>query len=208
MLRVFACFGLILAVAGCANDSPYADDAAIAAVSYRNPEPPSLTLYTMINNRSGEGAHTALLINASEQVIFDPAGSFYSAVTPERNDVLYGITPQLEKAFRSAHARTTYHVVSQSIQVTPEQAETAYRLALQTGPVPGAFCTSATSKLLAAVPGFGSIRSVMFPNKLMEQFETVPGVKTTKLFEYDNPDLDKALADGNAALTKDAVPGQ
>lgn len=200
MRRVLCALGLVLMVSACATQAPYADDATIAAVSYRDSGPRSLTLYTMINNRSGEGAHTALLINASEQVIFDPAGSFYSEAAPERNDVLFGITPGMEKAYRGAHARSTYHVVSQKIIVSPEQAETAYRLAVSNGAVPGAFCTSATSNLLSNVPGFESLTSTLFPKRLMEQFEDVPGVVTTRYYEDDSPDLDKALADADAAL--------
>jgi hypothetical protein len=200
VLRFIGLFALGLAVAGCATQQPYADDATIKEFSYRDAGPPSLTLYTMINNRSGEGAHTALMINASERVIFDPAGSFYSDVTPERNDVLFGITPYIERAYRSAHARSTYHVVSQTIEVSPEQAETAYRLALSNGAVPGAFCTSATSQLLANVPGFETIDSVLYPKKLMDQFEQVPGVRTSRYYEDDSPDLQMALAAGNATL--------
>lgn len=200
MRKVLCALGLALTVSACASQQPFADDATIAAVSYRDAGPKSLTLYTMINNRSGEGAHTALLINASEQVIFDPAGSFYSQAAPERNDVLFGITPGMEKAYRSAHARSTYHVVSQKIIVSPEQAETAYRLALANGAVPGAFCTSATSNLLASVPGFESIDSTLFPKKLMEQFEEVPGVVTTRYYEDDSPDLEKALVEADETL--------
>lgn len=205
MRSVFVGFALMLSVAGCATKQPYADDAAIAAVSYRDAGPPSLTLYTMVNNRSGEGAHSALLINASERVIFDPAGSFYSEVTPERNDVLFGITPYIERAYRSAHARSTYHVVSQTVDVSPEQAQTAYELALNNGAVPGAFCTSATSRLIGQIPGFENINGTLRPKKLMAQFEEVPGVRTDKYYENDSPDLQKALAEGNAVLTQNTT---
>ncbi len=198
MRRFLIAAALLLTVAGCATQQPYASDAEVLAASYREPGPKSLTVYTMINNRSGEGAHTAMLINASEQVIFDPAGSFYSSAVPERDDVLFGITPGMEKAYRSAHARSTYHVVSQTVQVTPEQAETAYRLALSNGAVPGAFCTSATSKLLANVPGFENVSTTMRPKKLMAQLEEMPGVVTTRYFENDNPDLQLALAEADA----------
>ena len=205
MRRIVCAFLLVAAVAGCTKPRVYATDEEIAAVSYRNPEEPSLTLYTMINNRSGEGAHTALLITASEQVIFDPAGSFYSEVTPERHDVVFGITPSMEKAYRSAHARSTFHVVSQKIDVSPEQAQTAYQLALQAGPVPDAFCTSATSKLLSQVPGFEGLSSTMYPKNLMAQIEEVPGVQTSRYYEDDSPDLQKALAEGNIAVAQQAT---
>ncbi len=203
MLRISAALLLLAAVAGCTKPvTNPADDATIAAATYRNPEPPSLTLYTVINNRTDEGAHTGLLINASQQVIFDPAGSFYSSATPERDDVIYGITPQLEKAYRGAHARSTFHVVSQEISVSPAQAERALQLAQQNGRVPDAFCASATSRLLAQVPGFESIGRTMYPKTLMNEFGQIPGVKTSRYYEDDSPDLQKALAVNDAALAQ------
>jgi hypothetical protein len=51
------------------------------------------------------------------------------------------------------------------------------------------------------VPGFESIDSVLYPKKLMDQFEQVPGVQTSRYYEDDSPDLKLALAEGNAALT-------
>jgi len=194
---------MLLAVAGCSSKGgPNADDASIAAVSYRHPGPPSLTLYTMINNRSGEGGHTSLMINASERVIFDPAGSFKADIVPERNDVLFGITPAVEQAYRGSHARSTFHVLIQKIDVTPEQAETAYRLALSNGPVPGVYCTNATTKLLRQVPGFENIQTTMYPVKLADQFGAIPGVSSQRYYEEDSPDLQVGLQKSNAALNE------
>lgn len=205
MRRLLCLCVALLMVAGCASQQPFADSETIAAVSYRSPEPASLTLYTMVNNRTGKGGHSALLINASEQVIFDPAGSFYADIVPERNDVLFGITPAVEKAYRSAHARTTYHVVSQTIEVTPEQAEIAYHLALNNGAVPGAYCANATSNLLRRVPGLENIDVTFYPTRLQRQFETLPGVQTEEYYENDDADLQAGLAEGNAKLTQ-ALP--
>ncbi|TDK43752.1 hypothetical protein [Antarcticimicrobium luteum] len=200
MLRFFCLCAVLLAVAGCATKQPFADGETIAAVSYRNPGPPTLALYTMVSNRTGKGGHTSLMINASERVIFDPAGSFYSEVVPERNDVLFGITPGVELAYRGAHARSTYHVVIQTVEVTAEQAEIAYRLALSNGAVPGVYCTNATSSLLKKVPGFEKIDITFYPTRLQQQFGRIPGVRTEEYFENDSPDLDKGLAEGNARL--------
>ncbi|MBK0326460.1 hypothetical protein I5535_04050 [Rhodobacteraceae bacterium F11138] len=203
MLRFLVAVSLLAALTACTKPvQNYADDATIAAVAYRNPEPPSLTLYTMVNNRSGEGAHTALLINASQQVIFDPAGSFYSSATPEQDDVIFGVTPQMEQAYRSAHARSTFHVVSQKVSVSPEQAERALQLARSNGRVADAFCASSTAKLLTQIPGFESIRSTMFPKKLMTQFAEIPGVQTDRYYEDDSPDLQQGLNTVNATLTQ------
>nr|WP_286193730.1 hypothetical protein [Tropicibacter sp. R16_0] len=199
---------MALGLAGCASTrGPQATDTQIAAVSYRDPGPATLTLYTMINNRSGSGAHTSLMINARERIIFDPAGSFRADIVPERNDVLYGITPAVEKAYRASHARSTHHVVVQEIEVTPQQAERAYQLAKQMGPVPGAFCASATSQLLQQVPGFEGIKSGFQPTNLSDQFEQMPGVKTERYYEDDDADLQKGLAENNAKLNAQAAAG-
>lgn len=186
---------------GCASQpQPNADNATLARAAYREPGPATLTLYTIISNRTGKGAHTSLMINASERVIFDPAGSFYATVVPERDDVLYGITPQVEKAYRGGHARITYHVVVQTLEVTPQQAETAYQLAVSNGRVPGAYCAKSTSALLQQVPGFESIKSTFYPTKLSQQFGALPGAVTETYRETDSEDLQDGLARGNAAL--------
>ncbi len=208
MLRLVLAGALALALSGCATPrGPQASDSEIAAVSYRDPGPSTLTLYTMINNRTGSGGHSSLMISARERIIFDPAGSFQADVVPERNDVLYGITPAVEKAYRASHARSTHHVVVQKIEVTPEQAETAYQLAKQMGPAPGGFCASATSRLLQQVPGFEGIKSGFLPTKLSAQFEQMPGVKTERYYENDDADLQKGLAENNAKLNAQAAAG-
>lgn len=201
-MRRLLCLGaLLLVVAGCAARGPAADDETIAAVSYRDPGPASLTLYTMVNNRTGKGGHSALLINASERVIFDPAGSFQSELVPQRDDVLFGITPQIEQAYRSSHARSTYHVVRQTIDVTPQQAEAAYRMALNDGPVAGAFCAAATSRVLSRVPGFdGAIRPTMYPTKLSDQVAALPGVTSDKYYEGGDANLQNSMQAANRAL--------
>ncbi|MCF6232901.1 MAG: hypothetical protein L3J36_07375 [Rhodobacteraceae bacterium] len=197
----------MLVMAGCTPaQQPNADPAVVAAVAYREPGPATLTLYTMINNRTGQGGHTSLMINASERVIFDPSGSFRADVVPERDDVLFGVTPNVELAYRGSHARSTHHVLVQKIKVTSEQAEIAYRLALSNGRVPGAFCTSATSKLLQQVPGFENIKTVMFPTKLSSQFEAMPGVQSSRYYEDDSADLQDGLARNNAALNATLKP--
>ncbi|MGD9864288.1 MAG: hypothetical protein AB7S99_13850 [Pseudodonghicola sp.] len=202
MFRVLCLCAAVLAVAGCATNrsQPNSDSATIAAATYRDPGPNTLTLYTMVNNRTGAGGHSSLMINASERVIFDPAGSFYADIVPERNDVLFGITPAVERAYRSSHARSTHHVVVQTVEVTPEQAQTAYQLALNAGPVPGAYCANATSNLLKKVPGFEGISPTFYPTKLQAQFDRLPGVRTEELYENDSPNLQEALARNNAQL--------
>ncbi|KIC50308.1 hypothetical protein [Tateyamaria sp. ANG-S1] len=186
-MRWFAVLAVCGVLAGCAAppEAPYASDARVASVAYREPGPATLTVLTMVSNRDGSGGHSALMINGSQRVIFDPAGSFVNDRVPEQEDVLYGVSPAVLKGYKSAHARSTYHVVSQTVEVTPEQAEVALRLAQSNGAVPRAFCTSANTALLRQVPGFESIKSTFFPTKLMEQMASYPGVVEEKYFEDD-----------------------
>lgn len=204
MRKIFLACAFALTVSACAAPEPQADRAAIDAVAFRDPGPSYLTLYTVVNNRSGAGGHTGLMVNASQRVIFDPAGSFYADIVPERNDVLYGITPAVEQAYRGAHARSTYHVVRQKIEVTPEQAQIALQLMEQAGPVPGAFCANSTSQLLQKIPGFEGIRTTFYPVNLQEQFEQLPGVVTDKYYEDDSDNLQDGLAAGNQKLNAPA----
>ena len=185
--RAFGALGLCVVLAGCADppNIPYASDDRIKASAYREPGPATLTVITMINNRSGKGGHSALMINGSQRVIFDPAGSFENERVPEQEDVLYGVTPAVLQGYKSAHARSTFHVVSQTVEVTPEQAAVALRLAMSNGPVARAFCTSAATGMLREVPGFGDIDQVMYPKQLMEQIAARPGVVEEKYFEDD-----------------------
>lgn len=191
---LLATVGFLL-LAGCAfpNDKlPDASPAAVEEAAYQHDGPAKLTLYTMINNRSGAGAHSSLMINGSQRVIFDPAGTVRLSAVPERGDVLFGITPQVEDFYVRAHARETYHVVIQEIEVTPETAERALQLALAHGPAASGFCAASTSAILRQLPDFESVARTLFPKRLMADFEDLPGVTTRKLFEDD--DDDKALA--------------
>ena len=187
--------GLLAACA--ATDLNDASPERVAAARYVPEGPPKLTLITVVNNRSGSGGHTALMVSGSEQVIFDPAGSFQHPDIPKRQDVIYGVTPGWFAAYKSAHARSTYHVVTQEITVTPQQAETALNLVRSNGAVGSAFCANSTSSLLSRVPGFESITTTFYPVKLQEQFATLPGVVTEKYYENDEGDV----VDGIAAAT-------
>ncbi|ASM73260.1 MULTISPECIES: hypothetical protein [Roseobacteraceae] len=195
MRSILIALSLTAALAGCAvkpaNDSP---PEVIAASAYRDPTAPSLTLITVVNNRSGSGAHSALVVNGSQQVIFDPAGSYKHPRVPEKGDVLYGVTPAVLQSYKGAHARSTFHVVSQTVPVTPEQAETALRLVRGYGNVGDAQCAQATTSVLRQVPGFQSVQSTWFPAKVMEQFGTFPGVITDKYYENDEGDITDGVA--------------
>ena len=138
-----------LALAACGGGDPiWAPDDVVNAKIYRGTGQKSITLYTMINVWSGNGAHSSLLIDASQRVMFDPAGSFKHETIPERNDVLFGISPRVEEFYVSYHARQTYYVEGQRIVVSDEIAERALQLVMANGAVPKSACALAVSKVL------------------------------------------------------------
>ena len=192
--------GLPLALAGCAAQEVWAPDDVVSRAIYREPGRKYLTLYTMKNVGSDSGAHSALLINASQRVLFDPAGTFQQQVMPERNDVLFGVSPRYETLYVSFHARETFYVIGQTVDVTPEVAEQALNLAMQLGPVPQANCARVTSRLLRQLPGFGSIRQTWGPNIVAEDFGKLPGVETLEYREDDADDKTIAAAEIAAML--------
>jgi hypothetical protein len=143
-----------------------------------------------------------LLINASEQVLFDPAGTWYHPALPERNDVHYGITPKMISFYIDYHARVTYNVVEQTVIVSPEIAELIKQRAEAYGAVPKAECANSISSILSEIPGFEAINHTWFPNKLSAEFATLPGA-TRKLITDDDADNNHGVllinADGSAA---------
>jgi hypothetical protein len=188
-MRIVFALMLPLTLAACGGaESVWAPDDKVAAQVYHDAGPTSLTLVTVISNRDDAGAHSALIVNASQRVIFDPAGSFVHPNMPERNDVIFGATDPRLESYISYHARVTYRVVVQEIQVSPEVAAKALALVQQNGPVAKANCANATSHILAQLPGFQDIRGTYFPKKLMASFGNRSGV-TERLVEENDPDI-------------------
>lgn len=194
-MRIWMALACVGFLAACSNDPSGSDNslAEVAAAAVTVPGPKTVTLMTMVNNRSGSGGHSALVVNGSQQVIFDPAGSFRDPRVIERGDVLYGMSPKWVDSYKSAHARSTYHVVSQTVPVTEAQAEQILQRVISNGTVSSAFCANATSTLLSTVPGFEAISTTFYPNKLSEQFATLPNVTTTKYYENDEGDVIDAV---------------
>ncbi len=184
-LKALALLALV-ALGACSTAEPvWAPDAAVAQARYVAEPPRSITLYTVISNRNDSGAHSGLLINASEQVLFDPAGSWQHPRIPERNDVHFGITPKMIAYYIDYHARETFRVVEQTIVVSPEVAELVKQRALAYGAVPKAQCSNSISKILAGVPGFEGLQSTWFPKKLSDSFGALPGVKSRTITDDD-----------------------
>ena len=196
-------FVLSLSSAGlsaCGAQSVWAPTSAIDAVAFFGNGPKSLTLYTMKNVESGNGAHTGLLVNASQRVMFDPAGTFGHPTIPERNDVLFGFSPRVEDYYVSYHARSTFYVIGQKIEVSDQVAEVALGLVMSNGAVSKAMCTRATSSLLSRLPGFESIGTTFFPNNLADDFGRLPNVETREYRENDADDKSIAAAQIDAQI--------
>lgn len=189
-------------LAGCGNGDPvWAPDDVVNAAVYRGTGARSLTLYTMRNVVSGNGAHSSLLVDASQRVMFDPAGTFANPSIPERNDVLFGMSPRVEAYYVSYHARASYYVEGQRIVVSEAVAEQALRLVMAYGAVPSAGCARAVSAVLRQLPGFESIGTTYFPNNLRDDLDKLPNVVLTEYREDDADDKSIAAKQINAALT-------
>jgi hypothetical protein len=185
MLRPIIAILALLGLAACAEPT-WAPQEQVDAARFVAEPPTSITLYTVVNKRSGAGAHSAILVNASERVIFDPAGTWRHPRVPERNDVHFGMTDKAVAFYIDYHARETYDVVEQTVVVSPEVAELVLQKVKAEGPVPKSFCTSATSSILSSTPGFESMPNTMFPKRLSEPFGELPGVSTTVITDDDD----------------------
>jgi hypothetical protein len=189
MRRLYLCFAAILFLAACGAAEPKWDsDEAVAQARYAHDGPPSITLYTVLATRDGSGAHAGLLINGSQRVMFDPAGTWHHPRLPERNDVHFGMTPLMLDFYLDYHARETFDIVEQTVIVSPEVAELVMRRAMEYGAVRKARCTIATSTILRGVPGFEGLPSTWYPKKLMTAFGELPNVTTRRITDNDTND--------------------
>ncbi|WP_298294017.1 hypothetical protein [uncultured Litoreibacter sp.] len=194
--RVFLSLAMLVSLAACGAEPIWSEQHEIDRVAFRAPGPAKLTLITVINNRSGSGAHTGLLINGSQRVMWDPAGTWWNPNAPERNDLHYGLTDRMVGVYIDYHTRETFHTVVQEITVSPEVAQKALMLAANYGAVPKAQCSLSTSKILSQLPGFESIPVGYFPTKTMDAFSKLPGVTTRKVYD-DDPDDNSAKLPAN-----------
>ena len=122
MRRLIFCLAALfalLSLSACGAPSVWASDKSVQEAAYVHDGPPMVTLFTVISKQSGNGAHSGLLINGSQRVMFDPAGTWQHPKLPERNDLHYGITPKMEAFYIDYHARETYDVIKQDIVVSP-----------------------------------------------------------------------------------------
>lgn len=186
MLRLGLCLAALLGLAACGAEPKWAPEEQVQAARFVADEPPHVTLYTVVNKSSGAGAHSAILVNGSERVIFDPAGTWHHPRLPERNDVHFGMTDKALAFYIDYHARKTYDVIEQRVEVSPEVAELVMRRVKDYGAVPKAMCTQATSSVLRGVPGFQSMPSTWYPKRLADAFGELPGVSTRRITDDDD----------------------
>ncbi len=186
MLRLIISLVALLGLAACGAEPKWAPEEQVKAARFVAGPPTYVTLYTVVNKTSGSGAHSAILVNGSERLIFDPAGTWMHPRLPERNDVHFGMTDKAIAFYIDYHARKTYDVIEQKVFVSPEVAELVLQRVKDYGAVPKAMCTQATSTVLRGVPGFEGLPSTWYPKKLSDAFGELPGVVTRKITDDDD----------------------
>ena len=186
LLRVLALIALA-AVVACTKPAVYAPDEAVFAARYVHQGPTEIRLFNVISNESGRGEHAALLINGSERVLFDPAGSWEHPDSPERHDVHFGMTDRMVYLYTYYHARRTHHVRIQTLQVSPDVAGRILHLAQQAGPVPDAHCARSIAEILREIPDFQHLPVTYYPNRLSDAFAEVPGVAEDRVYSDREP---------------------
>jgi len=203
MIRAFVLALLLPLLAACGAEAVYAPIEEVNRRAYQAPGPATITLMTAINNRSGAGGHSALMISGSQRVIFDPAGTWWHPTAPERGDVIFGITPTILEFFIDYHARPTYHMVLQEVEVTPAMAERVIQLVQAHGPANKATCGQSVTGILQEA-GFSSIRRSWYPERIMRNFAELPGVTESKVFD-DTVDAHSPERPGVRAVTDDGI---
>lgn len=188
MRQLFICLGLCVTLAACGAEPKWAPDEAVQSARYSTGNAPSVTLLTVIGTTTGSGGHSALVIDGSQRVIFDPAGTWYHPSVPERNDVAYGITDRMLRFYFDYHARETWFVREQSVAVSPGQAEALIARVEANGAVAKMMCANDTSGVLRSIPGFESIPQTYSPLKLSKAFGELPGVVSKDHYDNDPDD--------------------
>ena len=188
---------VVLAACGSARDQ--AAPELVTRAAFSDASPPSITLDTVINTRTGAGGHSALMVNGSQRVVFDPAGSWFHRTAPMRGDVIYGFTPSHEELYVDYHARETHYVVMHNLPVSAEQAERLLQIVMANGRVGNAMCAQAVSGVLIQ-GGFSGISRTWYPVQLMDQFKQFPGVTERKYFDDSPADNRRLLLTQQALL--------
>lgn len=184
MVRLLAVVLLLGGLAAC-TDPTAAPPEAIAQAHYVSGEPPSVTIISMKNVASGTSEHTGIVINGSEQVLYDPAGNFRHPRAPRRGDVHYGATPSVIQAYNSFHARSDYFLKIQKLAVPLDVADALIARAEAQGVTRQMFCATSIGDVLSDVEPFEGAPTSLFPAAVERYFDGYPGVVTTTFYEND-----------------------
>ncbi len=171
-------------LAGCEIYKP-ASYEEIARARYESPDPPSVTLMSMVSNRSGRSAHSALLINGSQQVLYDPAGTFTHPDLPRRGDIHYGMTPRFVDYYERYHARFDYFVEAQKVPISRAAADQMIANAQSRGESMKMTCGLDVADVLKPVPPFEHVHKSIFPEAIRDDFARMPGVEQSYVYETD-----------------------
>lgn len=185
-LRLALVLATTLTLAACGADHNFADDAAVNSARFSSGAAPSITLYTVVNNRTQQGGHSSLLIDGYERVIYDPAGTWYHPTVPERNDLHYGMSDRMMAYYIDYHARETFRVIEQKLPVSQATIDLIMARVIAEGSAGKAMCAITLSGVFRDIPGFESIGSTWFPNQLAEDFGELPGVIERTITDDDD----------------------
>ncbi|MDJ1006520.1 MAG: hypothetical protein QNJ13_01745 [Paracoccaceae bacterium] len=185
--RLLALFVLPLVLAACGGPAEpvWAPQPAVEAARFKHAGPAKVTLFTVQSTATGGGAHAGLMISGRERVLFDPAGTFGHPRAPERNDVHYGITEDVEKVYIDYHARETYNVEIAEIAVSRAEADALIGAVEAYGAVPKAQCSLAVTRVLNTLPRFRSVPVTFFPNAASRAFRAQPGATVRRITDDD-----------------------
>lgn len=189
-LRVVFAGLLALTLAGCVGEEVWAPDDAVARATYVPSGSPTVTLITSINTQTNSGAHSALLIDGAQRLLFDPAGNWHNPGVPERNDVLFGMSPAFMDAYLAFQSNGAFEVRMQTIDVTPAVAQQLSQAVQAYGAVAPAYCSRSITDILGATPGFTSITQTFFPLNTMRQFAQLPGVREATIVGSTGDEVD------------------
>ena len=125
------------------------------------------------------------MINGTERLLYDPAGSWAHPAAPERADLHYGMTPTMLSFYVDYQGTAPFQLVEQTIYVTPEVAEQVRQAAITYGSADKATCTKAIGTILRGVPGFEGLPMTWYPKAMSRSFATLPGVQTQIVTSQD-----------------------
>lgn len=181
-LIVLSMLVILTACADFENDDP----TIVSSRAYISEEAPYVALLTMVNDSGDHGEHSGILINASQTVLYDPAGSFrYEEQLARSRDIHYGMSPRMVDYYQRYHARFGYYVVTQKIYITAEEAEALFRKANEIGTTGQLRCGHSASSVLNSLPRFANIPTTYWPGKIRDAMAEVPGIETSYTREND-----------------------